>query len=294
MSYVSPQAVVECMLASGVAKAKAAPLPTLVRSTLSGALLGFATALAITATLQTGVPLVGALVFPVGLVMIVLLGLDLLTGSFALLPIAVIDGRVGQGRMWNHFGLVLLGNLAGALLYAALMAATLQGPAGAALADKIVAITQAKTTGYMALGALGMASVFIKAILCNWMVCLGVVLAMTSTSTAGKILATWLAIFTFFALGYEHAIVNIFLIPAGMLLGAKITIAQWLAWNAIPVTLGNFVGGFLCTGLALYLSWRPARAVAPAAAAVASADPAPAPPPAATRPVRDAIAELTA
>jgi formate transporter len=80
---------------------------------------------------------------------------------------------------------------------------------------------------------------------------------MTSRSTMGKIVAAWLPIFTFFALGYEHSIVNMFVIPAGMLLGAKVTIADWWIWNQIPVTIGNFVGGALFTGLALYLTYKP-------------------------------------
>ena len=89
MSYVKPDAVLDQMVQGGVAKARLAPRDLLVRGFLSGALLGFATTLAFTATLQTRVRLVGALVFPVGFVMIVLLGLELVTGNFALLPLAL-------------------------------------------------------------------------------------------------------------------------------------------------------------------------------------------------------------
>jgi formate/nitrite transporter len=257
MSYVKPHDIVANMVAAGTVKAELGPWHVLIRGFLSGAILGFATVLAISATIQTGVPLVGALIFPVGLVMIVLLGLELLTGSFAVVPAAVAAGKTSARAMGSHFAWLLLGNLIGAVLFGALLITTLQGPAGAALADKLIAIAQAKTTGYAALGAAGMVSVFVKAVLCNWMVTLGVVLAMSSTTTEGKILATWLPIFTFFALGYEHAIVNLFVIPTGMMLGAKVGIAQWLVWNALPVTLGNFVGGFLFTGLALSMTFRP-------------------------------------
>ena len=99
-----------------------------------------------------------------------------------------------------------------------------------------------------------MVTVFVRAILCNWMVCLGVVMAMTSHSTLGKIVAAWLPITIFFAHGYEHSIVNMFLIPAGMMLGAKVSFYDWMVWNQLPVTLGNAVGGFLFTGLAIYLT----------------------------------------
>jgi hypothetical protein len=117
---------------------------------------------------------------------------------------------------------------------------------------RIVQIAEAKTIANEALGATGTVSVFVKATLCNWLVCLGVVMAMTSTSTIGKIAAAWLPIVTFFAQGFEHAVVNMFIIPTGMLMGAKISVYQWWVWNQIPVTLGNIVGGFLFTRLALY------------------------------------------
>ena len=77
----------------------------------------------------------------------------------------------------------------------------------------------------------------------------------------------WLPILTFFGQGFEHAVVNMFAIPAGMLFGADVSLAQWWAWNQVPVTLGNIVGGLLFTGLALYLTQRdrtPATIPAPA------------------------------
>lgn len=260
MDYVKPAEVVETMVAAGGAKGVLGPKDLLIRGALSGALLGFATSLAVTATVQTNVPLVGALVFPVGFVMIVLLGLELATGSFALLPLAVADHKLSAMRMFTNFGWVLLGNLIGSLFYALLLAAALttcgQSADASGVAAKIVAIAQAKTTGYAKFGAAGLGAVFIKAILCNWMVTLGVVMAITSRSAIGKIVAAWLPIFLFFAQGFEHSIVNMFVIPAGMLLGAKVTISDWWLWNQIPVTIGNLVSGALLTGFALYLTYR--------------------------------------
>ena len=83
-------------------------------------------------------------------------------------------------------------------------------------------------------------------------------MAVTSGSTVGKILVAWLPIVTFVALGFEHSVVNMFVIPTGMLLGAKVSLSQWWMWNQIPVTLGNIVGGFFFTGLGLYFTYRPA------------------------------------
>jgi formate/nitrite transporter len=258
MDSLKPTDIVENMVQAGVAKSGLGPLDLLVRGVLSGALLGFATSLAIGATVQTGQPIVGALIFPVGFVMIVLLGLELVTGSFALLPLATLRGRATPGTVLVNWSWVFAGNLVGSVFYAALLVIALTNagqvePSG--IAARIVQIAEAKTIGYAHFGAAGMLTVFVKAILCNWMVCLGVVMAMSSTSTIGRIVAAWMPILVFFAQGFEHSVVNMFIIPAGMMMGAKISFADWWVWNQIPVTLGNLVGGLVFTGLALYVTY---------------------------------------
>lgn len=262
MDYVKPVDVVKAMLASGEAKA-ALPIKDLfLRGILSGALLGFATSLAIGATLQTNMPIVGALVFPVGFVMIVLLGLELVTGSFAVVTLAGVDGRAGWGKVIQNLFWVFVANLVGSVLYGVLLYVTLTNcgtEAASGIGAKLVAAAEAKTIGYASHGWAGLVTVFVKSILCNWMVCLGVVMALTSQSTLGKIFAAWLPIVTFFAQGFEHSVVNMFVIPTGMLLGAKVSLSQWWLWNQLPVTLGNLVGGFVFTGLFLYWTYRPAR-----------------------------------
>jgi len=267
MDYIKPADVVTAMIDAGASKGALPVKDLLIRGFLSGALLGYATSLAIMGTAQTGVPLVGALIFPVGFVMIVLLGLELATGSFALLPLAWREGKLPFGAMSANLGWVLLGNLIGSVFYGLLLCVSLtmmgHNADSTGVAAKLVAIAQAKTIGYAKFGFAGMVTAVVKAILCNWMVCLGVVMGMTSNSTVGKIVGAWIPIFIFFALGFEHSIVNMFLIPAGMMLGAKVSIADWWLWNQIPVTLGNLAGGFLFTGLALYLTHGPKREAAP-------------------------------
>src|SRR6202011_4730679 len=86
-------------------------------------------------------------------------------------------------------------------------------------------------------------------------------MALTSSSTIGKLVGAWLPISVFFAQGFEHTVVNMFIIPTGMLMGAKVTVSDWWLWNQIPVTLGNLVGGFTFTGLALYATYKPATAL---------------------------------
>jgi formate/nitrite transporter len=263
MDYIKPAELVKNMVAAGETKAALPIKDLLIRGFLSGALLGCATSLALTATAQTNTALVGALVFPVGFVMIVLLGLELVTGSFATTTLAAVDGRKPWSQVIANLGWVFLANLIGSIAYGVLLYVVLtdmgtSAPSG--IAAKIVSIAEAKTTGYAAHGFAGLVTVFVKGILCNWMVCLGVVMAMTSQSAIGKIAAMWLPILTFFAQGFEHSVVNMFLIPTGMLLGAKVSFSDWWLWNQLPVTLGNLVGGFLFTGLFLYWTYRPAKA----------------------------------
>ena len=261
MDYAKPADVVASMIDVSLKKLALAPSDLLIRGALSGGLLGAATSLAFMGAVTTGQPLVGAIIFPISLIIIVLLGLELVTGSFGLLPLARLEGKAAWSAIGVNWSWVYLGNLLGSIVYGGLLAITLTNmgkvePSG--IAARIVSIAEAKTVANEAIGLAGMVSVFVKAILCNWLVCLGVVMAMTTSSTIGKIVATWMPIFMFFALGFEHAVVNMFIIPTGMMLGAKVSVYQWWVWNQIPVTLGNFVGGFAFTGLALYATFRPA------------------------------------
>jgi formate/nitrite transporter len=258
MDSLKPADIVANMVQAGAAKAQLGPLDLLIRGCLSGALLGFATSLAVGATVQTGQLLVGALIFPVGFVIIVLLGLELVTGSFALLPMAWVARQTTPSAIVTNWSWVFLGNLIGSVFYGGLLviALTMAGqiePAG--VADRIRQIAELKTIGYAHYGAAGMLTVFVKAILCNWMVCFGVVMAMSSTSTIGRIAGAWMPILIFFAQGFEHSVVNMFIIPTGMLMGAKVSLSDWWVWNQIPVTLGNLAGGALFTGLALYVTY---------------------------------------
>lgn len=258
MDYVTPPEIVS--EAMNLAKKKAS-LPIrdlLVRGVLAGAFLGYATSLAFVIVSQ-GLPgIAAAALFPVGFVMLVLLGLELATGNFALLPPALLAGEVSFLRLIRNWWWVYLGNLMGSVIYAALfyLAITNAGTSnGGALGDQLRQLAQKKTLAYAALGGSGWTTAFVKGVLCNWMVTLGAVLALASRSTIGKIAAMWLPIMTFFAHGYEHSIVNMYIIPAGMMLKAPVSFRSWWLWNQIPVTLGNIVSGALFTGLALYLTY---------------------------------------
>ena len=188
MDYVKPADVAAAMINAGSTKIALSPADLLVRGTLSGAILGVATSLAFTGAVQTGQPLVGALIFPVGLILIVLLGLELVTGSFALVPLPWLD-RASAGAVVVNWGWVFLGNLIGSVAYGALLAIALTNMGRAsrpALPRASSQIAEAKTTATPRSASAGMVTVFVKAILCNWMVCLAVVLAMTTTRPSAR------------------------------------------------------------------------------------------------------------
>ncbi len=258
MDYVVPSEVVSDVLNAAVKKAGLSARDMLIRGALAGVFLGYATSLVFVA-LSQGLPaLTGAIIFPVGFVMLVLLGFELATGNFALLPAALMDQRISGGAMLRNWTWVYLGNLLGSVFYALLfyLAITSFGANnGAALGDQFRQVAERKTVAYAALGMGGWGTAFIKAMLCNWMVTVGTILAFASRSTIGKITAMWLPITVFFAHGYEHSIVNMFAIPAGILLGAHVSVGQWWWWNQIPVTLGNILAGALFTGVALWYTY---------------------------------------
>lgn len=264
IDVVKPAQVVQALIELGAAKTRLSTSELLVRSGLAGALLGVATTLAFTATVQTGLPIVGALIFPVGFAMIVVLGLDLITGSFAIMPVAVMARRATVGQLISNWIVTFVGNFIGSLLYAGLAYLSLT-KSGHDLADPMIAklttAVTARSAGFAALGADGVVTAFVRAMLCNWMVCFGVVMGLCASTAAGKIIGCWLPIVIFFAQGFEHAVVNMSLFPLGLMLGAKATIGQYLVNNELVVTIGNLAGGFLFTGLALYLAYPAATAM---------------------------------
>ena len=257
MSYLVPSEFVTKMVDAGESKIFMSTRDTLIRAYMAGAILALAAVFAITVAVQTGSPLVGAMLFPVGFSMLYLMGFDLLTGVFVLTPLALIDKRPGvtlKGVLRN-WGLVFVGNLAGAVTVAFLMAIVFTYGFSVepdAVGKKIASIGVARTLGYEKFGAAGMLTLFVRGMLCNWMVSMGVVGAMISTSVTGKVIAMWMPIMLFFAMVFEHSVVNMFLFPSAMMMGGAFSIMDYIIWKEIPTVLGNLVGGLAFTGLTLY------------------------------------------
>lgn len=257
MSYITPREFATKMIDAGEQKIHMSAKDTLIRAYMAGAILALAAAFAVSVSVETGYHLVGALLFPVGFCMLYLLGFDLLTGVFTLVPLAVLDKRPGATtrKMLKNWGLVFLGNFAGALTVAFFMAiifTTGFSQAPDAVGQKISQIGAERTVGYAEHGAAGMLTLFIRAVMCNWMVSTGVVAAMMSTSVSGKVIAMWMPILIFFYMGFEHSIVNMFLFPSGIFLGGEFTWVDYFLWNEIPTIIGNLIGGLTFVGAIIY------------------------------------------
>lgn len=257
MSYVAPTEFASKMIDAGESKVFMSTKDTLIRAFMAGAILALAAAFAVTVAVNTGNFLIGALLFPVGFCLLYLLGFDLLTGVFTLCPLALLDKRPGvttKGVLRN-WGLVFIGNFGGAFMVAIFMAiifTTGFSTEPNAVGQQIGVIGEARTIGYKEAGAAGMLTLFIRAVMCNWMVSTGVVAAMMSTTVSGKVIAMWMPILIFFYLGFEHSIVNMFLFPSGLMLGGQFTVVDYLIWNEIPTVIGNLVGGLTFVGATIY------------------------------------------
>ena len=182
MSYIPPKDLARLMVDTGASKTTLSTRDTLIRAYMAGAILALAAAFAVTVTVNTGNPLIGALLFPVGLCLLMHLGVDLLTGVFTLVPLAVIAKRPGctTRTMLRVWGLVFVGNFAGAMTTATFMAIIMTtgfSHAPDAVGQKLMDIGASRTLGYAEAGPGGMVTLFVRAVMCNWKVSAGVVAA---------------------------------------------------------------------------------------------------------------------
>lgn len=176
----------------------------------------------------------GAMVFPVGLMLVVICGAELFTGN-NLMTLAVMDKKITMGKMFRNWGLVWCANFVGSVLLVVFVyySNTLGGDAAA----KAISIAEAKAS-------LPVMDMFLRAILCNMVVVLAVWFATSAQDIISKIFSCWFPIMLFVLCGFEHSIANMFFIPMGMILGGNIAISG-LMTNIVVVTLGNIVGGAL-------------------------------------------------
>ena len=267
MDYVLPNELVDGMIAAGGKKATVSVKNLLLRGFYSGAILGLAVILALTVGIQSKMPFLGSVLFPFGFVSIVLFGMELVTGNFALLPMATWAGKSTWSATFRNWSWVWIGNFIGTLVVAIIMAISLtsggtidpaaDGGMWQKVAQKIISLNILNVEKkYEALGSLGFFLAFLRGLVANWLVCLGVTLALVSKSVPGKLLACWLPITAFQTMGMEHIVVNQFLHTAGPILGSGVPFPKVIFWNFLPVTLGNIVGGMVFIGMLFYSTHR--------------------------------------
>ncbi|AGL15991.1 formate/nitrite transporter family protein [Actinoplanes sp. N902-109] len=245
MAVKEPGEIARAAVESGVAKAAVRWDKLLVGSFLAGAYIAFGGLVAITVSAGLDPKLWGGLptlftgaTFALGLVLVVIAGSHLLTGNMMLVPISALQGRVSAGALAKNLVLVLIGNLLGSLFVAYFLAVQtgVIGHSGTITFDRLAAIAGAKAlheTDWQ---------IFLRAVGCNWLVCLAVWIALAADSVSGKILGVFFPIMAFVAMGFDHVVANMFFLPAAIF--AKVPGIGWddTLKNWVFAFLGNLVG----------------------------------------------------
>ena len=243
MSYKTPQEIARAGVKTGETKAKLPPDKAIVAGFLAGAYIAFGAMVAITVSSGMDPEIWGTLptfftgaVFSLGLILVVVAGSELLTGNMALVPLAAMKGRASLRRLAENFGLVLLGNLLGSLFVAYFLAVKTGVLTSEMQFDRLAKIALAKGVEETE------TQIFLRAVGCNWLVCLAVWMALAADDVAGKVLAIFFPIMAFVALGFDHVVANMFFLPAAIFAGV-----DGLGWgdalhNWLFAFIGNLVG----------------------------------------------------
>lgn len=248
MPVKNPHDVIETAIDNGLKKTSTKTPRLITLSILAGAYIALGGALSLIA--GYGFPeapaalqkIISGCVFPIGLILIVVLGGELFTGNNAMLVPAYIRGDYGAGAVIRNWTIVYFGNFVGALAFAWLMVYMAGLTSSDPYNSAIIKVAETKVS-------LPWLVIFLRGIGANWCVCLAVWLAMSGKRLAEKMIACWVPVMAFVALGYEHCIANMFFIPLGMMEGADVSVSAFIIDNLLPATIGNILGGALFVGL---------------------------------------------
>ena len=253
MGINSPAEINEIWIGNGVKKAGLPVLKMLVLGMLAGVYIGFGADVFVLATSAGGDPfqsmvakLIGAALFPVGLMMVILCGAELFTGN-NLLALALMDRKITAGKMLKNWAVVYIGNLIGSVLLAFLLAKS--GLFADAVGERAMAVAAAKTS-------MPFMPALIRGVLCNILVVLACWMQAGAKDLAGKILAIWFPIMMFVFAGFEHSVANMTYIPLGIFLGADVTWGAFFLANLLPVTVGNIIGGACVIPFAYFYAYK--------------------------------------
>ena len=187
------------------------------------------------------VKIVAGSLFPVGLILVVMLGAELFTGNNAMLIPGYIKKHYKISDVMLNWALVYFGNFIGVLIFTVLFVWDCSLFSSPVYHSAIDSIVRAKVDQEWLM-------VFLKGIGANWCVCLALWLALSADSLTGKVLGSWIPVMTFVVLGYEHSIANMFYFTSAQLEGTSATIGECLWGNLFPATIGNIIGGAVFVG----------------------------------------------
>lgn len=249
-NYLGPYELLEPVVQLGVKKANTKALKVFVLGIMAGMFVGLAYVgyMTATQTLMTTDPglgkFVGALIFPVGIMLVLFVGGSLFTGN-NLITLAWLDKQITLGQIAKNWIAVWLGNLVGSVLiaYSAVIAGNFHGEAISNLAMSIAAHKV----------EISFAEAVISGILCNILVALGVWMTFAGKDLISKIFAAWFPIMLFALSGYQHSVANMFVLSLGKILNSEIySLKDMFLVNLLPVSLGNLIAGGIIIPVVYY------------------------------------------
>lgn len=239
-NFLTPAEIAKATIEAGKKKANLKFWPMFSLAVLAGifiALGGLGSLLANSLDSEFG-KFLGAAIFPVGLILVVIAGAELFTGD-NLMSLAFFEKKITARELLKAWALVWLGNFVGALFVVALV--YLGGSISGKSIETAVAIAENKV-------ASSIPAMIFRGVFCNVLVVLGVWMATGAKDISGKIWAIWFPIMLFVFCGFEHSVANMFFLPLGLICGAKISLAG-IFLNLLFVTIGNLLGGAALTPL---------------------------------------------
>lgn len=232
----NPRETLHAIYSAGKYKASLSLNVLIVQSFMAGIFIASAGQLYLT----VGGGLIGAALFPYGLIAVILTSAELFTGDALIFVASVLGGQVKLKSLLRNWTVSWISNFAGCLVWAFVM-----GYLSNALVDSGAQELTIKVAEKKALNE--MYSIFIKSIGANFMVCVAVWQGTCAQEVAGKILALWFPTASFVLMGFDHVVANMFLLPIGMMLGANISVGRMFA-ALFMATLGNIIGGGIFVG----------------------------------------------
>ncbi len=263
MSINTPGQVIETVVATGQRKSSltsSRPMLALLSAIMAGTFIALGGLLAV--IVSQGFPeaaagnealcrVLSGVMFPIGLILVVFMGVELFTGNNALLIPAAMRHKLTVGEVALNWTIVYIGNFIGAVGFTLLFAYATGITDSGLYSTAAVKIATTKVN-------LSWWEVFTRGIGANMLVCLAIWLGLSCRGGFARMFGLWLPVMAFVVLGFEHSIANMFYLPLGLLHGAGFTIAEAVWQNLIPATLGNIVGGALFVGAAMtWLHGRP-------------------------------------